>query len=284
MSLLAAVGQSWAIDGREAGLQAMREALSQVGRTPVVLGWVIASHADSIKQVLAGATELLGDVGLIGFSSSAVITPAGRSRRSVAVALLCGEDIQGRSNWWPDFSLDSRICTQTMLQAMRPDENEGQTLLVVADGMNGDAEYLCQALSGKDYSLVGCLAGGELWRGQTYQLGGRQAGSGGLAAAVLSGEVSIGVGAAHGWQPVGALARLTLVQGAWVRTLDGQPASETYARLFGYSAQEWSSPPLNEFVRTLSIGFAGRAWSGGAIAVRHGSRWQSADEYDPAGR
>jgi hypothetical protein len=58
----------------------------------------------------------------------------------------------------------------------------------------------------------------------------------------------------HGWQPVGALARLTRVQGHWVRTLDGQPASETYARLFGYPARDWSHSPLCDLVRLYPLG------------------------------
>jgi hypothetical protein len=172
MSLNATIGYSTATDGREAVLEAVRSAQDKMGRAPVQFGWIIASHVFSIQQVLSGALDLLGDVPLIGFSSSAELTPSGRLRRSVTVALLSGDNIQGRAGWWPEFAQDSRAATQSMLQSLRPDESSGETMLVAVDGLNGDAAYLCDALSEARYPVAGCLAGGELWRGRTFQLGG----------------------------------------------------------------------------------------------------------------
>jgi hypothetical protein len=254
MSLSAAVGSSNSADAREAGLQAARQALDQLGRGPVVFGWLIVSHTLPVQQALSGAADLLGDAPLLGFSTSAELTDAGRARRSVVVALLSADDVQARAGWWPDFVQDSRACTQNMLKSLQPDGEAGELLLTVADGLGGDASHLCAALSSAGYPVAGCLAGGELWRGRTYQVGGRQQGSGGLAGAVLSGNVVIGVGSAHGWQPVGALTRLTRVQGQWVRMLDNQPANEVYAHFFGYPARLWAYPPLSEMVRLYPLG------------------------------
>jgi hypothetical protein len=36
--------------------------------------------------------------------------------------------------------------------------------------------------------------------------------------------------------------------------LDGRPASESYARLFGHPAREWAFPPLNHLVRLYPLG------------------------------
>jgi len=254
MPLITAVGSSKQISGRDAGWQAVENALEQVGRQSVAFGFVIASHIHPLGQVLDGVADLLGDIPMLGFSSSAELTSQGLDRRTVAVALFCGEDLRGRANWWPDFTDNSRACTQNMLQGLQPSGKDGEILLLVADGLNGDADYLCRALSDSSFALAGCLAGGDLRQGRTYQLGGRRSGGGGLAAAVLAGDIVAGVGAAHGWQPVGALARLTRVQGQWVREMDGQPANEAYERLFGYPARQWAFPPLTELVRLYPLG------------------------------
>ena len=254
MTLSAAVGQSFVPEARQAGLEAAQLALSQLGKARPAFAWVISSYAFASQQVLAGVMDLLGDIPLLGFSASAELGPAGRAKRSVIVGLFGADDLHARSGWWPDFIQDSRTCTQNMLRALQPNGDEGETLLLVADGLNGDANFLCEALAGSSYCVAGCLAGGDVGRGRTFQMGGRQTGSGGLAALALGGNVVIGVGAAHGWQPVGALARLTRVQGQWVRTLDGQPASETYARWFGYPVRDWSFPPLNDLVRLYPLG------------------------------
>jgi hypothetical protein len=240
--------------GREAGAEAAKQALEKVGLAPVVFAWVIVSHAFAMQEAVSGVVEVLGNAPLLGFSTSAELTGAGRSRRSVVVAVCAGGDIQSRAGWWPDYAQDSRAIGQAMLRSLRPDGEREEILLLAADGVNGDAEDLCRSLLDGGYFLAGCLAGGELWRGRTYQVGGRASGSGGLAAAVLSGNIVAGLGAAHGWLPVGALARLTRVQGQWVRMLDGMAVSETYSRLFGYPARAWSYPPLNEMVRQYPLG------------------------------
>jgi hypothetical protein len=254
MTLSAAVGQSQSPDGHQAGLEASQQALERLGKPRPAFAWVIASAVHPSQHVLAGVMDLLGDLPLLGFSTSAELTPAGRSKRSVVVGLFGGDNLNARSGWWPDFIQDSRSSTQNMLRTLLPDAGEGETLMVVADGLNGDANFLCETLSGAKYAVAGCLAGGDVGRGRTYQMGGRQVGSGGLAGMVFGGDVVIGTGAAHGWQPLGVLARLTRVQGQWVRGLDGEPASETYARWFGYPARDWAFPPLNDLVRMYPLG------------------------------
>ncbi len=254
MTLKASIGFSNALQGREAGRLAMRQAVEAAGRTPPVMGWVIASYAFSLAEVMAGAQELLGALPLLGFSSAGEITPPGRSKRSVVVGLLCGEDMQARGGWFPDFTQDSQSAIQNMLHTLQPDAQRGDSLLFAVDGFNGDYDLLAEMLSATGVNSAGCLASGELWRGRTYQGGGTQAGSGGLAGVVLGGNVVMGAGAAHGWQSVGALARLSRVQGVWVRSLDDRPASETYARLFGAPDRDWSHAPLADLARQYPLG------------------------------
>ena len=47
---------------------------------------------------------------------------------------------------------------------------------------------------------------------------------------------------------------MTRSRGFWLRTLDGRPASETYASLFGYPARDWAFPPLNYLARLYPLG------------------------------
>jgi hypothetical protein len=255
MSVKAAIGQSWVIDGHQAGMEAARQAVDKLGRAPVAFAWLVVSHAYQIDQVLAGVTEVTGDAPILGFSTSAEISNIGRSRRSVLVGILSGENIRGRSGWWSEFSQDGQACTQKMLATLHPDPNEHNMLLLIADGLGGSADLLSSSLADLQLPVGGCLASGDLVKGRTYQIGGRQSGSAGLAAAVLSGDVVLGVGVAHGWQPIGALARITRLQGQWIRLMDNQLPSEVYARYFGYTARQWVYPPLNSMVRLYPLGF-----------------------------
>ncbi len=89
---------------------------------------------------------------------------------------------------------------------------------------------------------------------RAFQIGGIRCGYNGLAAAVLRGNIKVGVGTNHGWQSVGVYSRITRSRDLWVRTLDGRRSSETYARNFGHPAREWSFPPLNQLVRLYPLG------------------------------
>jgi hypothetical protein len=113
---------------------------------------------------------------------------------------------------------------------------------------------LCNAISNGSLALAGALSSGDLHTGYSYQIAGPQTGTGALAAAFLRGDLKVGVGAAHGWHPVGSQFRVTRSRGFWLRTLDGRPASETYAQLFGYPARDWAFPPLSHLARLYPLG------------------------------
>lgn len=254
MTLLASVGYAQELEGREAGLQAAHQALNKIGAGTPGLGLVIASHQYQARDVLNGVTSLLGEVPLIGFSAPAGLTGDGQHPHSVIVALLSG-DFQAETHWLPGYAQSGRDAAIKMTQLIS-EQTELQSLLFFADGFNGDAEQFCNALTAGVLPLAGALSSGDLNNGNTYQIAGNQTGSGGLAAAFLKGNLRIGIGFDHGWDPVGSQFRVTRSRGFWLRTLDGRPASEAYAQLFGYPARDWAFPPLNHLARLYPLGVA----------------------------
>jgi hypothetical protein len=253
MPLSTFIGHAKAPDGREAGAQAVLQALDQAGRSSLILGILIASHNLPFDQVLSGAGALLGDIPLVGFSTSAEIISTGVQQRSVVIALISGTDVNVRSEFWSGFGEDSRGTSLKLVQELIPRPAKG-TLIAVADGFQGDPKELCSSLIEGPYTLAGCLAGGELRQAHTFQLGGRQYGSGGLAAAFLSGKITSSVGIGHGWEEAGIFFQITRVRGSWIRALNNQTAAEAYARWLGYQPRDWSFPPLNELVRLYPLG------------------------------
>jgi hypothetical protein len=251
MTLVASVGSAQALDGREAGLQAAHQALNRIGASAPGFAVVIASHQYQARDVLNGVTSLLGDTPVLGFSSPAGLTHEGQHPHSVVVALLSG-DFQADALWLPGYAQSGRETAAKVVQHVAARE-ERQSLLFFSDGFNGDAEQFCNALT-TGLNVIGGLSSGDLHTGNTYQMAGNQTGTGGLAAAFLRGNLKIGVGYDHGWDQVGKQFRVTRSRGFWLRTLDGRPASETYATLFGYPAREWAFPPLNYLARLYPLG------------------------------
>jgi hypothetical protein len=251
MTLVSSVGSAQALDGREAGLQAAHYALNHMGASTPSLALVIASHQYQAREVFNGVSSLLGDVPMIGFSSPAGLTQEGLFPHSVVVALLSG-DFQADTLWLPGYAQSGRE-TAVKIEQHVAARVEQQSMLFFADGFNGDAEQFCAGIS-SGLNIMGALSSGDLHTGNTYQMAGNQAGAGGLVAAFLRGNLKIGIGSDHGWDAVGRQFRITRSRGFWLRTLDGRPASETYAGLFGYPAREWAFPPLNFLARLYPLG------------------------------
>ena len=251
MALVASVGSAQELDGREAGLQAAHQALNRLGANTPGFAVVISSHQYQAREVLNGVTSLLGEIPMIGFSSPAGLTNEGQFQHSVVVGLLSG-DFQADATWLPGYAQSGRETAAKVADHVAARE-ERQSVLVFADGFNGDAEQFCGAIP-SNLNVVGGLSSGDLNTGNTYQMTGTQTGAGGMVAAFLRGGLRIGVGHDHGWEQVGKQFRVTRSRGFWLRTLDGRPASEAYAALFGYPARDWAFPPLSYLARLYPLG------------------------------
>ena len=252
MALIAAVGNARALDGREAGLQATHHALNHLGSSiPPILGIVSSSFQYDPQQVVNGIAGLIGNTPIIGFSTPAGMTSEGLQPHSVVVALMATTDAHADVTWLAGYTQGSREVSQQLADLLK--RKPRQPALLFADGFNADAEQFCSSLP-PGTNLTGALSSGDLNAGNAYQIGGSQFGAGGLALARLEGNLRLGIGYGIGWQPVGTHFRVTRSRGFWVRTLDGRPASEAYAHLFGYPPRDWAFPPLNHLARLYPLG------------------------------
>lgn len=254
MTFTAAVGHAQALDAREAGMQATHQALNGLGAVSPSLGIIIVPHRYDAQQVINGASSLMANVPVIGFSVSAGLTQMGINSHSVIVAILAGDDIQAETHWFPSYSQASSETAMRISQLLGYEQRPAESVIVFADGLNGNAEEFCAGLSA-GMPVLGGLSSGDPQGSNSFQIAGMQSGMGSLAAAFLRGNFKVGIGHGHGWHPVGSHFRVTRSRGFWLRTLDGHPASETYSQLFGQPAREWAFPPLNYLTRIYPLGF-----------------------------
>lgn len=259
MTFFAAIGRAQGLDAAESAIQATDQALALAGRHHIALAVIAAAHDYPVQQVVNGVRGLLSDTPMLGFSTSAQITAEGLSRRSIAIALLVGDQLQAESDWW---SISNHKSEHGGYQSINFSLTDNQAILLVAEGLKGDTQRLLETIPKTNAVLAGCLAGGEISSGRTYQIGGSGFGTGGIAGAALRGKIKVGVGTAHGWQPVGIYTRVTQADDRWVHTLDEHRACEAYAGIFGYPDSDWTYPPLNQLVRLYPLGFESEGGNG----------------------
>ena len=254
MTLIASIGQAQALDAREAGMQAAYQAINGMGTTSPSLCLIIVPHRYDPQQVLSGASSILSNVPMLGFSVSSGLTKTGAHSHAVIVAMLGGDSLQAETHWFPTYSQSSAETATLITQLLSYEQRPAEHVIVFADGLNGNADEFCSGLAG-GLPVLGALSSGDLQSANSFQIAGAQCGRGGLAAAFLRGSFKFGLGYGHGWHAIGSHFRVTRSRGFWLRTLDGHPASETYSQLFGQPAREWAFPPLNYMSRIYPLGF-----------------------------
>ena len=254
MTLIAAVGQAQIMDAREAGMQAAYQALNSLGTVTPSLCLLIVPHRYDPAQVINGAASMLANVPTLGFSVSSGLTQSGVHSHSVIVALLAGDSLLAETHWFPTYSQSSAETATRITQLLGYEQNPVKQVLVFGDGLNANTDEFCDGLR-TGLPMLGGLSSGDLLGATTFQIAGMQSGSGALAAAFLRGNFKLGIGYGHGWYPVGSDFRVTRSRGFWLRTLDGKPACDIYARLFGQDSRTWASSPLNTMCRIYPLGF-----------------------------
>jgi hypothetical protein len=254
MTLLAAVGKAQSLDATEAAILATDQALSQIGRHPIALAIIAAPHDYPVKQVVEGVAGLLSDTILLGFSTPAQLTHEGMHQRSIAVALIAGDQVQANASWLELSDDAHHTKTIPSFKKMLSGKSAQQALLLVADGLNGDASLIVDAIPSGNLKLGGCLTGGDPENTHCFQICGNQFSHTGAAGIVLGGDLKVGVGSNHGWQPIGVFMRISQSKGLRLLTLDGRRASDAFSRLFGFPARDWNYPPLNHLVRLYPLG------------------------------
>lgn len=252
-----AIGLAHGLDGREAGLNAAQQALAHLSAGRPVTGIVFASQEFNMADVLTGVTSLLPNLPWWGFSTMRVLTAEGEESHIVAVVLISGTDLRAQVHWFPTYSEKSALVAQQLGQILSEQEGGAvQGVLLALDGLNGDPLALSAAFDGRSVAVAGGMADGD-GQAKTYQLAGAQCGSGAMAALCLGGKFALGVGAAHGWKPVGVYFKVTKARGTWVQELDGVSPAEAYGRVFGYAPRDWGFPPLKNLIRLYPLALEG---------------------------
>lgn len=251
----ASIGTGRGLDGRVAAREAAQAALDGMGTARPSAALILAAHEYPPGEVLGGLMSMLGNIPFWGFSTNLPFTIEGEQPHSVVVAILSGVNWKFAPQWQPQFYQESAPAAQRMERALNAnDEFEINSLLLAADGIQGDTSRVCSTLTGLPIPIAGGLAAGDVQAGKTYQFSGNQWGSGALAGLALGGRMRLGVGLGHGWRDSGIQFTISKTREVWLQELDHITPAEAYSRIFGKPAHQWTLPPLAQLARLYPLG------------------------------
>ena len=264
------VGWSRVVDSAEAGRAAASAALGTVdGGQPcagrpdpkLLIAFCAASHDPD--AALAGLTAAAGPVPLVGCSTDAVITPDGPLDDGIVVVALGGNGFSVATASAPVTGGRHREAGATVASCFEEiQDSPHRIVLLLTDGFSSEQEATLAGV----YSVVGAslpLIGGSASPGsgqdRTFQLHGAKVLSDAVVCAAIGSDAPIGLGLRHGWRRASDQLMVTHSANGVVKTLNDQPALETYLRELGAPAEAYLDPLVFQaFARTRPIGVSRR--------------------------
>ena len=146
MPMKFSVGQAFSVEARDAVAKAVYDARLPMGNAHIGFAFVIASVEYDFQAVFNSAKTQIGDIPMIGFSTTGELTQTGSHRRSVVVALVFDDDLECAADWQPGFVSNSVQTVRGLLDSLALTSEHKGLLMFVADGLGGEYEEVIQHL------------------------------------------------------------------------------------------------------------------------------------------
>lgn len=255
MAIQAGIGLSTAKDHIKAVKEAVGQARIHIYENKIDLAIVFSSLEFAHGTVLSTIADLIGPAPLLGASSLAVISNQGIFKYGLMVMLL---SMPGGVCF--NTALVRKISTKSITSA---GEELGEKLLsgfrdvhrdlsiTFSDGLIQGGSGLIFGLQerlGRSFPLAGASASDNLAFAKTYVYFNGEALTDAACGILLGGKLNFGLGAKHGWKPLGKPRSITKSKGNIVEEIDGAPAVKLYEEYFAKDIAE-----LKKDLKRISI-------------------------------
>jgi hypothetical protein len=258
MGLLFGSGVSAEADVFRAGQQAALNAIKSLKGDSPSLILVFSSIRFADPRMLKGVRSVTGDAPLIGCTDAASICAAGPRRRSVcvvAISLSTGQVITAVGR---HLSQNAGAAGSALAEAIRRENPETpKALFVFPDGLAANSNELLRSIEttlGFPVPILGAAAADDFFFQKTFQYYNDEILTDAVPAALLCGDVKIGVGSRHGWMPLGRSREVTRAKGHVIYQLDGHPAISIYEDYLGLRKEEMMEETLARIAITYPLG------------------------------
>lgn len=230
------VGGGKGFDPLKLGQKSAQEAMEPLGRRKPDLVIVFSSSRMDQKELLQGIRSVIGPSPLIGCSGAAQIKGNSSDEECVVVTLV-SDTFRIRTGLGHGLRQDARKAGQEAAwMACRDSKEKGRFFLAFSDGLSGKADDAIRGMQevlGTSFPILGAAGADDFRFEKSFQYYENQVLEDSLCGALFFGNLSFGMGARHGWLPLGRPRRVTRATGNSVGEVDGKPAVSLYEEYFG---------------------------------------------------
>jgi hypothetical protein len=258
VSIQIGVGTSKGLDSFRAGRDAAGRALERMGSVKPDLTIVFSSIIFDQVQMLKGIRSLTADCPLVGCSDAGEITSTGPDKRSVVVLTLKSDTLRCTVGLGKSVSKDARRAGQEAAKlAAGLKEQNRHIFMMMPDGLKGNCADIIrgvQEVLGTSFPIVGGSAGDNFLFQKTHQYYNGQVLVDAVAGVLFSGDITVGIGARHGWCPVSKLRMVTRARANIIEEIAGKPAIKIYEDYFDKAVERLSKQPLARMTIMYPLG------------------------------
>ncbi|MBI3323202.1 MAG: FIST C-terminal domain-containing protein [Candidatus Omnitrophica bacterium] len=252
------VASSRQSDSYHAGEEAARRALDAMGRPRPDLVLVFGSARFEQDLLLKGVQSVTASAPLVGCSTAGEILSEGPMRRSAAVMTIASDTLCAAVGLGTKVSENPRQAGREVAsQAIQAKLASPHAFLMFPDGLGGNVAEVIRGIQdvlGLSFPIAGGSAADDFGFTRTTQYFRGRAHHNAVAGVLLAGRIGVGVGARHGWQPLGKPRRVTRATANVVQELDGHSAVNLYETYFGRAAESLKSGSLVEMSIVYPLG------------------------------
>ncbi len=227
---------------------------------PVDLVLLFCSSLYPQAKIVQTVYSTLHPKTLIGCSSAGEIISSGPLKRSLVVLLFSSDRIAVAAGFGESVHENPRQAGQrASFMAAQGIKKERHAFLIFPDGLAGNGSDIlrgCQEALGTSFLIAGGSAADDYSFKKTFQFFQDKVLTNSVVGALFGGEVSMGVGIRHGWNPIGKPRKVTKSYLNRVDELDGSPAANLYAEYFGSVAEELKQESLARLTLAYPLGMS----------------------------
>lgn len=267
MSISINLGWSDTNNSYEAGKSAATKAEKNRPQKTINLALVFASSHYNQYKLIKGIKNVIPNIHIFGCSVASAIISDNIIEDGVVIAILSsdpssfhyshglGEDVKTNSHLAGHQT--AKMAINEFLRLSSKYESKRKYFIMFPEGVTGNGVDIlrgCQEILGSNFPIVGGSAGDSYLFKKTYQYSAGKIISDSVIGLLVGGEIDLGVGIKHGWNPLGKYRKITKTHANIIKEIDNQPAISIYEEYFDEETKTLKKEPLSMMGMLYPIG------------------------------
>ncbi len=259
MPTFVGMGNSRQANSFQAGEEAASKALEAMGHAVPDLVLAFASVRFDQEALLKGIGSVSRKAPVVGCSTAGEIQHDLPAFRSVVVMAIRSDRLQAAVGIGSGISQNPRQAGRELAAAVVASRLENpHGLILFPDGLTGNvAEVIrgAQDVLGLSFPIAGGSAADDFEFKTCWQYFNGKPHTDSVVGILLAGSISLGIGARHGWQPLGRPQTVTRASSNVVYEVEGQSAVGLYETYFGMKPNSLKTEELARISTMYPLGF-----------------------------